>query len=144
MLDVNAFTRSKVLQVWSHLCDKDAIPKKAQPAVVQLATARLEDKSAQVDNHVYLVVSAARLLCADSGRLLHVSNACLMRLCVSCVSAACCLCLKCAWTNPSRVSRAECATVRAHVWVDPVFFYVAHSVILSCLLSEGFLFFHPQ
>jgi hypothetical protein len=46
--DVNAFTRSKVLQVWTFLCDKDAIPKKAQPAVVQLATARLEDKSAQV------------------------------------------------------------------------------------------------
>ena len=46
--DVNAFTRSKVLQVWAFLCDKDAIPTKAQPAVVQLATARLEDKSGQV------------------------------------------------------------------------------------------------
>jgi condensin complex subunit 1 len=46
--DVNAFTRSKVLQVWAILCDNDAIPKKTQPAVVQLATVRLEDKSAQV------------------------------------------------------------------------------------------------
>jgi condensin complex subunit 1 len=46
--DVNAFTRSKVLQVWGILCDNDAIPKKTQPAVVQLATVRLEDKSAQV------------------------------------------------------------------------------------------------
>ena len=46
--DVNAFTRSKVLQVWAILCESDAIPKKTQPAVVQLATVRLEDKSAQV------------------------------------------------------------------------------------------------
>ena len=34
--------------MWAFLCDKDAIPTKAQPAVVQLATARLEDKSGQV------------------------------------------------------------------------------------------------
>ena len=46
--DVNAFTRSKVLQVWATLCESDAIPKKTQPAVVELATVRLEDKSAQV------------------------------------------------------------------------------------------------
>ena len=46
--DVNAFTRSKVLQVWAVLCEKDAIPKKTQPAVVLLATVRLEDKSGQV------------------------------------------------------------------------------------------------
>lgn len=46
--DVNAFTRSKVLQVWAHLCEHDGIPKKSQPAVVTLATARLEDKSGQV------------------------------------------------------------------------------------------------
>jgi hypothetical protein len=48
---VNAFTRSKVLQVWAFLCERDAIPTKAQPAVVQLATARLEDKSGQVSWH---------------------------------------------------------------------------------------------
>ena len=46
--DVNAFTRSKVLQVWATLCEADAIPKKTQPAVVELATVRLEDKSGQV------------------------------------------------------------------------------------------------
>jgi hypothetical protein len=34
--------------VWAFLCERDAIPTKAQPAVVLLATARLEDKSGQV------------------------------------------------------------------------------------------------
>lgn len=47
-LDVNAFTRSKALQVWAYMCENDAIPKKTQPAVVTLASVRLEDKSAQV------------------------------------------------------------------------------------------------
>ena len=35
------------VQVWALLSDKDAIPKKMQPAVVQIAAVRLEDKSAQ-------------------------------------------------------------------------------------------------
>ncbi len=60
---MNAFTRSKVLQVWAFLCERDAIPTKAQPAVVQLATVRLEDKSGQV----VPALALARLILLKTG-----------------------------------------------------------------------------
>jgi condensin complex subunit 1 len=46
--DVNAYTRSKVIQCWSYLCEEKAIPLKTLPVVVELVIGRLMDKSAFV------------------------------------------------------------------------------------------------
>eukprot|EP00761_Pharyngomonas_kirbyi_P009241 gb/GECH01009257.1/.p1 GENE.gb/GECH01009257.1/~~gb/GECH01009257.1/.p1 ORF type:complete len:1324 (+),score=347.64 gb/GECH01009257.1/:1-3972(+) len=46
--DVHAFTRSKVLQCWSFLCERRLIPLKAHPDVMDLAIGRIRDKSAIV------------------------------------------------------------------------------------------------
>ncbi|KAL9657457.1 hypothetical protein ABK040_016725 [Willaertia magna] len=46
--DVNAYTRSKVIQCWSYLCEEKAIPLNVLPKVVDLVIGRLYDKSAFV------------------------------------------------------------------------------------------------
>lgn len=46
--DVNAFTRSKALQVWAILAQAKAIPLKSFALVASIAASRLEDKSAVV------------------------------------------------------------------------------------------------
>jgi hypothetical protein len=97
--DVNAFTRSKVLQVWAVLCEKDAIPKKTQPAVVLLATVRLEDKSGQVRKsaphttmcpHTTIYVSSYYYMCPHT--TVHVSSyyyICVLILLYVCPRTAC-------------------------------------------------------
>ncbi len=46
--DVNAYTRSKVIQCWSYLCEHKTIPLKTLPGVIELVIGRLVDKSAFV------------------------------------------------------------------------------------------------
>lgn len=56
--DVNAFTRSKALQTWVYLAESRAIPFRMFAAVAEVASSRLEDKTAAVRR------AAAQLLCA--------------------------------------------------------------------------------
>ena len=46
--DINAYTRSKVIQCWSYLCEEKAIPLNILAKVVDFVTGRLYDKSAFV------------------------------------------------------------------------------------------------
>lgn len=46
--DVSAYTRSKVLQVWSELCEEHSVPIGLWNEVAKVAAGRLEDKSAIV------------------------------------------------------------------------------------------------
>ncbi|XP_022111340.1 condensin complex subunit 1-like isoform X2 [Acanthaster planci] len=46
--DINAFTRSRALQVWLHLCRERAIPLPRQRSVMSLVLGRLQDKSSIV------------------------------------------------------------------------------------------------
>ncbi|XP_076630904.1 CAP-D2 condensin subunit [Colletes latitarsis] len=48
LLDNNAYVRSKVLQVWQHLCCEGAIPLARQGKLLAATALRLEDKSANV------------------------------------------------------------------------------------------------
>ncbi|KOX78117.1 Condensin complex subunit 1 [Melipona quadrifasciata] len=48
ILDNNAYVRSKVLQVWQHLCCEGAIPLARQGKLLAATALRLEDKSANV------------------------------------------------------------------------------------------------
>ena len=45
MHDVNAFVRSKALQLWHKMCLRQAIPLNLQHRVLSLTTGRLNDKS---------------------------------------------------------------------------------------------------
>lgn len=56
--DVNAFTRSKAMQTWLYLAEARAIPHRSFFSVAEVASSRLEDKTAAVRR------SAAQLLCA--------------------------------------------------------------------------------
>ncbi|XP_014671209.1 PREDICTED: condensin complex subunit 1-like [Priapulus caudatus] len=46
--DVNAFVRSKVLQIWLRICNENAIPLPRQHELLKLVSGRLEDKSSNV------------------------------------------------------------------------------------------------
>eukprot|EP00731_Ephydatia_muelleri_P015359 Em0008g1079a len=46
--DVNAFVRSKALQIWTQLCQAKAIPLARQMPVLELGIGRLQDKSSNV------------------------------------------------------------------------------------------------
>ena len=48
ILDCNAYVRSKVLQVWQHLCCEGAIPLSRQSGLLKAVLLRVEDKSANV------------------------------------------------------------------------------------------------
>lgn len=55
--DVNAFTRSKALQTWFYLAEERAVPYRMFFSVAEVASSRLEDRTAAVRR------SAAQLLC---------------------------------------------------------------------------------
>lgn len=46
--DTNAYTRSKVIQCWGHLCKEKAVPLNVLPEIVDTIIGRLHDKSAFV------------------------------------------------------------------------------------------------
>jgi len=46
--DINGFTRAKVLQTWSYLCEHKALPVRLWPQITSIAIGRLEDKTAIV------------------------------------------------------------------------------------------------
>nr|XP_054768299.1 condensin complex subunit 1-like [Lytechinus pictus] len=56
--DVNAFSRSRALQVWLHLCRERAIPLSRQHTVMELTVGRLRDKSSIVRKGAVQLVSA--------------------------------------------------------------------------------------
>lgn len=56
--DVNAFVRSKVLQIWYHLCQAGAIPLSRQRNVLPLVVGRLRDKSSQVRKNALQLLTA--------------------------------------------------------------------------------------
>lgn len=58
ILDVNAFVRSKVLQVWQHLCCEGAIPVSRQGRLLAHTVLRLEDKSAVVRKYALQLIRA--------------------------------------------------------------------------------------
>ncbi|XP_071502768.1 condensin complex subunit 1-like [Diadema antillarum] len=55
--DVNAFSRSRCLQVWLHLCNERAIPLTRQHSVMELAVGRLKDKSSMVRKAAVQLIS---------------------------------------------------------------------------------------
>lgn len=58
MLDVNSYTRSKVLSEWQKLCCAGVIPLSHQPTLLENAALRLEDKSANVRKQALQLVRA--------------------------------------------------------------------------------------
>lgn len=58
ILDNNAYVRSKVLQVWQHLCCEGAIPLARQGKLLATTALRLEDKSANVRKHALQLMRA--------------------------------------------------------------------------------------
>ena len=48
ILDINAYVRSKVLQIWQRLVCEGAVPLQRQTSLLKAASLRLEDKSAIV------------------------------------------------------------------------------------------------
>lgn len=56
--DVNAFTRSKAFQTWVYLAESRAVPYRMFASVAEIASSRLEDRTAAVRR------AAAQLLCA--------------------------------------------------------------------------------
>ena len=56
--DVNAFTRSKALQVWLQLCHAKAIPLPRQKHILDLVLGRLKDKSSQVRKNALQLLTA--------------------------------------------------------------------------------------
>ncbi|KOC65469.1 Condensin complex subunit 1 [Habropoda laboriosa] len=58
ILDNNAYVRSKVLQVWQHLCCEGAIPLARQGKLLAATALRLEDKSANVRKQALQLVRA--------------------------------------------------------------------------------------
>ncbi|CAK9809075.1 Condensin complex subunit 1 [Anthophora quadrimaculata] len=58
ILDNNAYVRSKVLQVWQHLCSEGAIPLARQGTLLAATALRLEDKSANVRKQALQLVRA--------------------------------------------------------------------------------------
>ncbi|XP_071858144.1 CAP-D2 condensin subunit [Bombus fervidus] len=58
ILDNNAYVRSKVLQVWQHLCCEGAIPLARQGRLLATTALRLEDKSANVRKHALQLMRA--------------------------------------------------------------------------------------
>eukprot|EP00057_Strongylocentrotus_purpuratus_P001456 XP_001199144.2 PREDICTED: condensin complex subunit 1 [Strongylocentrotus purpuratus] len=56
--DVNAFSRSRALQVWLHLCRERAIPLSRQHTVMELTIGRLRDKSSIVRKGAVQLISA--------------------------------------------------------------------------------------
>lgn len=58
ILDNNAYVRSKVLQVWQHLCCEGAIPLARQGRLLATIALRLEDKSANVRKHALQLMRA--------------------------------------------------------------------------------------
>ena len=55
--DINAFSRSRVLQVWLHLCREKAIPLPRQRSVMSLTLGRLQDKSSIVRKNAVQLLS---------------------------------------------------------------------------------------
>lgn len=58
ILDNNAYVRSKVLQVWQHLCCEGAIPLARQGKLLAATALRLEDKSANVRKQALQLIRA--------------------------------------------------------------------------------------
>lgn len=58
ILDVNAYVRSKVLQVWQNLCCEGAIPLAKQGKLLAAAALRLEDKSTNVRKQALQLIRA--------------------------------------------------------------------------------------
>ena len=55
--DVNAFVRSKSLQIWQHLCETGAIPLTRQKHLLPLVTGRVRDKSSVVRKNALLLLT---------------------------------------------------------------------------------------
>nr|XP_034178145.1 condensin complex subunit 1-like isoform X2 [Osmia lignaria] len=58
ILDVNAYVRSKVLQIWQHLCCEGAIPLAKQGKLLAATALRLEDKSTIVRKQALQLIRA--------------------------------------------------------------------------------------
>ncbi|XP_046144630.1 condensin complex subunit 1-like isoform X4 [Osmia bicornis bicornis] len=58
ILDVNAYVRSKVLQIWQHLCCEGAIPLTKQGKLLAAVALRLEDKSITVRKQALQLIRA--------------------------------------------------------------------------------------
>ncbi|XP_029054482.2 condensin complex subunit 1-like [Osmia bicornis bicornis] len=58
ILDVNAYVRSKVLQIWQHLCCEGAIPLAKQGKLLAAVALRLEDKSTTVRKQALQLIRA--------------------------------------------------------------------------------------
>ncbi|XP_022241936.1 condensin complex subunit 1-like [Limulus polyphemus] len=56
--DVNAFVRSKVLQVWHQLCTEKAVPLPRQDNLLHLITGRLHDKASSVRKYAIQFLTA--------------------------------------------------------------------------------------
>ncbi|CAG5117955.1 unnamed protein product [Candidula unifasciata] len=56
--DVNAFVRSKVLQIWLHVVTEKCLPLLRQESVMTLVVGRLNDKSSIVRKHAIQLVTA--------------------------------------------------------------------------------------
>lgn len=58
ILDVTTFTRSKVLQVWTKLCEEGLIPKDRLSSLIEAVVGRLRDKSVYVRKNAVLFLTA--------------------------------------------------------------------------------------
>ncbi|XP_058058921.1 condensin complex subunit 1 [Anopheles bellator] len=58
MMDVSAHVRSKVLQIWFHLKERNSVPLAWIHKVLQIAVERLEDKALQVRKHAIALIKA--------------------------------------------------------------------------------------
>lgn len=56
MNDISSYVRSKVLQVWNDLKNKNAVPLTCIQAVVSRAVERLEDKTATVRKNAIILL----------------------------------------------------------------------------------------
>jgi len=58
IMDVSALVRSKVLQIWSHMKEINAVPLAFQHEVLRLAVERLEDKSSIVRKQAVILIKS--------------------------------------------------------------------------------------
>ena len=56
--DVSAHVRSKVLQIWNHMKEEDAVPLTIQLKVLCEAVERLEDKTSSVRKHAVQLIKS--------------------------------------------------------------------------------------
>ncbi|XP_071628166.1 condensin complex subunit 1 isoform X2 [Temnothorax longispinosus] len=96
MLDCNAYVRSKVLQVWQHLCREGAVPLARHGKLLACTALRLEDKSANVRKQALQLLRtllqsnpfAGKLNCVELSNSLEKETAKLQELQAHIVSAS--------------------------------------------------------